>query len=311
MKEKLTIEKIDKYYKNSYLIITTAFLYFFIIILKTIFYNMFNISIENQNQQAKTLINITYQIFAIIMSINFFIKNKNKSLEEYKKYLKTCGIAATTIIIYSLTSLLELSVLYYAKVNVQTMSILAKTIYLISFDILIMTIIAIINHKSLEKDIKDIKKNHKKYFSENFKYYLLALMVMMSANTIINIIQPGIAGNEESVRSIFNQAPIYMFFQAVIFAPFTEEMIFRKSIRRIIKDNLTFIITSGLIFGGLHVVGNINTFVDVLYLIPYSAPGIAFAYILTKTDNVLVPMGFHFMHNGIMMSLQIILLFFT
>jgi len=311
MKEKITNEKIEKYYKNAYLIITTIFLYLFIIIFKTMFYNLFNISLNNLNKQTTLLINITYQIFAIVMSINFFIKNKKSSLEEYKKYLKTCSIAIGTIIVYSLTSILELAVLYYTRVNVQTMTILSKTIYLISFEILIMTIISIINHKSLEKDIKDIKKNHKKYFSENFKYYLIALMVMMSSNLIINMINPGIAGNEEAVRSTFKQAPIYMFFSAVIFAPFTEEMVFRKSIRRIIKDNLTFIITSGLIFGGLHVVGNITTFSDVLYLIPYSAPGIAFAYILTKTDNILVPMGLHFMHNGIMMSLQIILLLFT
>lgn len=311
MKEKITNEKIEKYYKNSYLIITTLFLYLFIIILKAMFYNLFNISLNNLNQQTSLLINITYQIFAIVMAMNFFIKNRKSSLEEYKKYLKTCGIGIGTIIVYSLTSLLELVVLYYARVNVQAMTILSKTIYLVSFEILIMAIIAIINHKTLEKDIKDIKKNHKKYFSENFKYYLLALMVMMTSNLIINLISPGIAGNEETVRSTFKQAPIYMFFSAVLFAPFTEEMVFRKSIRRIIKDNLTFIITSGLIFGGLHVVGNITTFSDVLYLIPYSAPGIAFAYILTKTDNILVPMGLHFMHNGIMMSLQIILLLFT
>lgn len=311
MKEKITNEKIEKYYKNAYLIITTISIYLIIILFKKPFYNLFSLSLNNLNKISKNLINITYQTFAIVMSINFFIKNKNQTLNNSKKYIKTCLIALGTIIIYSLTSVLELIILYYNKVNIETMSITAKTIYLISTKILIISLIALINHKSLEKDIKDIKINHKKYFKNNFKFYLISLMVMMISNLIINIINPGIAGNEQAVRNTFQIAPVYMYFSAVIFAPFTEEMVFRKSIRRIIKNDLTFIITSGLIFGGLHVVGNITTFSDILYLIPYSAPGIAFAYILTKTKNILVPMGIHFMHNGIMMTLQIILLLFT
>ena len=55
---------------------------------------------------------------------------------------------------------------------------------------------------------------------------------------------------------------------------------------------------------------NVNSIVDLLYLIPYSVPGCAFAYILTKTNNIFVPIGFHFLHNGVTMSLQILLLIF-
>ena len=311
MENKITDKKVEKYYKNTYLIISTIGLYFLILILKPIFYNLFDFSLKNMNEIYSKLINITYQIFAITMSINFFIKNKKSTLKQFLGYLKTCRIGALTIIVYSLTSILELAVLYYANVDVKAMTVISKTIYLISFEVLIMAIIALINHESLEKELKDIKKNHKKYYKENFKYYLFALGVMMISNLIINMIQPGIAGNEENVRNTLNYAPVYMFTTAVLFAPFTEEMVFRKSIRNIIKDDLTFIITSGLVFGGLHVVGNITTFADVLYIIPYSAPGIAFAYMLVKTKNIFVPMGIHFMHNGIMMSLQILLLLLT
>lgn len=311
MKNKITNKKTEKYYKNTYLIFSTIGLYLLILILKPMFYNLFNISLKNINEIYSKLINITYQIFAISISINFFIKNKKSTLKQYLSYLKTCKLGILTIIVYFLTSTLELAVLYYTNVNVKTMTILSKTIYLISFEVLIMAIIALINHESLEKEIKDIKKNHKKYYKENFKYYLIALGVMMISNLAINIIQPGIAGNEESIRTTLNYAPVYMFTTAVFFAPFTEEMVFRKSIRHFIKDDLTFIITSGLIFGGIHVAGNITAFTDVLYVIPYSAPGIAFAYMLVKTKNIFVPMGIHFMHNGVMMSLQILLLLLT
>ena len=65
---------------------------------------------------------------------------------------------------------------------------------------------------------------------------------------------------------------------------------------------------SGLIFGGLHVVGNINHWYDLLYLIPYCTPGFIFAYIMSKTNNVFVSMGLHFLHNGMIMSLQVLLI---
>lgn len=301
-------EKINKYYKNVYLYATTIFLYLFIIILKNIFYSLFNINFNNQNNEIKLILNITYQIFAISISINFLIKNLKSSFNEYRKYLKNCLIAATTIIIYALTPFLELIVLYFARVNYSLMNITFKTIYFISFEILIMSIIALINNKLLSEKIKDFKINFKKYLKENIKYYIFSILVMIISNLFINVLNNGIASNEESIHNTIKLAPIYMFFSAVIFAPFIEEIIFRLSIRRIIKNDLVFIITSGLVFGGMHVIGDIKSFVDILYIIPYSAPGIAFALMLKKTDNILVPMSIHFTHNLILMTLQCIIL---
>lgn len=301
-------EKINKYYKNVYLYATTIFLYLFIIILKNIFYSLFNINFNNQNNEIKLILNITYQIFAISISINFLIKNLKSSFNEYRKYLKNCLIAATTIIIYALTPFLELIVLYFARVNYSLMNITFKTIYFISFEILIMSIIALINNKLLSEKIKDFKINFKKYLKENIKYYIFSILVMVISNLFINVLNNGIASNEESIHNTIKLAPIYMFFSAVIFAPFIEEIIFRLSIRRIIKNDLVFIITSGLVFGGMHVIGDIKSFVDILYIIPYSAPGIAFALMLKKTNNILVPMSIHFTHNLILMTLQCIIL---
>lgn len=301
-------EKINKYYKNVYLYATTIFLYLFIIILKNIFYSLFNINFNNQNNEIKLILNITYQIFAISISINFLIKNLKSSFNEYRKYLKNCLIAATTIIIYALTPFLELIVLYFARINYSLMNITFKTIYFISFEILIMSIIALINNKLLSEKIKDFKINFKKYLKENIKYYIFSILVMIISNLFINVLNNGIASNEESIHNTIKLAPIYMFFSAVIFAPFIEEIIFRLSIRRIIKNDLVFIITSGLVFGGMHVIGDIKSFVDILYIIPYSAPGIAFALMLKKTNNILVPMSIHFTHNLILMTLQCIIL---
>ena len=52
---------------------------------------------------------------------------------------------------------------------------------------------------------------------------------------------------------------------------------------------------------------SISTTLDLFYIIPYSALGVVFALMLYKTDNIFVSMGFHFMHNGILMAIQLML----
>lgn len=307
--KKITTEKIDKYYNKTCLGVSALGIFMIILIFKNIYLHLYNIRLENFTTKEQLIANLTYIIFGIIITILFIFKHKNDTLDELKKYLKIAGIGLATILVYCATTILELTVLYYTKVDVSNMSITAKTIYLISCETLIMSIIAIINHKKIEENLKDIKKNYNEYFKTHLKTYILALIIMLISNLLINLLTHGIAGNEESIRGILNKAPVYMFFSAVFFAPFTEEMVFRLSIKRIITNKKAFIIASGLIFGGLHVIGNINSIYDILYIIPYATPGIAFAYMLDKTDNIFVPMGIHFLHNGLLMTLQAILLF--
>ena len=307
--DNMNLEKINKCEKKIYMLITTIALYLFISIFKNIYFGLYTIKFSELTQKEQLIGTLVYQIFAIAISILFLVKNKNKTLEEFKKYLKIAGIGIATIIIYSSTSLIELGILYYSKIDVSKMSILAKSIYLILCETLIITIIAIINKQKLKENFKDIKKNYNQYFTKYLKLYALALLIMIISNIFINNLTKTIPGNEETIRQTITKAPLYMFFSAVFFAPFTEEMVFRNSIKNIINSKYAFIITSGLIFGGLHVIGNINTLYDLLYIIPYSTPGIAFAYMLYKTDNIFVPMGIHFLHNGLLMTLQIILLF--
>jgi len=112
------------------------------------------------------------------------------------------------------------------------------------------------------------------------------------------------SGNEQAVRDMLVKSPIYAYFSGVIFAPVAEELIFRRGLRNIFRNDTIFILISGLIFGGLHIITGYSGVLDLLYLIPYCTPGIVFAYILTKTDNVLIPISIHFMHNGILIALQ-------
>ncbi len=306
--KKLTNKQIDKTYKNTYLIILTLTIYAFIIIFKVPYFKLYGVDINNLDIIEKQIGTITYLIFATSVSLSFFIKHMKDTITELKKYTNSFIIGISTIFIYMLEPFLKLVILILEKININDLTKTSKTIYLILFEIMIISIITLINNKKLKEDFKKFKKNWKKYFETYLPYYILSLVIMIISNIIINKLTGSIAGNEQSIQESLIKYPLYIFIQAAFIAPFIEEMVFRQSIRNIITDNTTFIIISGLIFGGLHVIGNIHSIFDILYIIPYGTPGIVFAYILTKTDNIFVPISIHFIHNFLLVTLQIILL---
>jgi len=185
-------------------------------------------------------------------------------------------------------------------------------IYNVVWEVIFILLIILIFKKEIQTAWTDMKKNHISYFKKYFKYYIIALIVMMVSNAYIFMINGGnIAGNESNVRDMFAVAPIYTYISAVILAPILEELVFRLSLKNVLGNNWLFIISSGLIFGGLHIISSYTGPMDLLYLIPYGSFGVAFGYILVKTQNIFVSMGFHFMHNGIIMALQIFTLLFS
>ena len=229
-----------------------------------------------------------------------------------KKNTKLALIGVLGIFTYFFMDYIEPLFFQLADINLNNIPKIIVVIYQIIYEILIVSLLMLIFHKKLSHDFKDILVNHQKYFSNSLKYYLIGIFIMFISNSIIIFIfNSGIAGNEENVRALFKVHPIYMYISSVLLAPITEELVFRQSIRNIFGRNLYFVLASGLIFGGLHIISNINGITSILYLIPYSSLGIAFSYMLYKTDNIFVSTGFHILHNAILINYQFILLLFS
>ena len=134
---------------------------------------------------------------------------------------------------------------------------------------------------------------------------------MMACNILIQQLGGGISENESTIRDEFKIFPIYVYVSAVLLAPILEEFVFRLSFKAIFKNNYMYIIASGVIFGLLHLLGMKIDNLFPLYLLSYCSSGISFAYMMAKSNNIFVSTGFHFMHNGLIMALQIFLLIFT
>lgn len=231
---------------------------------------------------------------------------------KIKNYIKNAALGFLCLFMYFFIPSLELYFLKVFNIDYDTMPLTLKVIYLITWEIITICLIMFTLNKKVIKDIKDMKKNHKSYFKKYLKFYLIALGIMIISNLLINsFVTKGIASNEETLRNMFKISPIYIFFSSVIYAPIVEELVFRQGLRNIIPQKALFIFISGIVFGGLHILSGNPTLVDLLYLIPYCAPGFAFAYILSDSDNICISTSLHFMHNGVLISLQFLLLIFS
>lgn len=191
------------------------------------------------------------------------------------------------------------------------LSAIPKIIVYLFADILIFFVLCFIYRKSIKKEFLIFKSDWKKYLENNIQYWVIGLILMSLFNLIIsNIISKEIPENEQLIRLMFKDMPIYVFLSVLLFAPFTEELIYRKSLRNVFKNDKIFIVFSGILFGLAHVVYSYKELWDFLYIIPYGALGSSFAYMYIRTKTIFVPISFHFIHNflSIVMTLIVSLL---
>ena len=136
------------------------------------------------------------------------------------------------------------------------------------------------------------------------------------------------ASNQEAIMQMFNSplAMFLMFFVIVIMAPIVEELIFRKSIFKLIKNQNLALIVSSLIFGSLHVIsGTIiaatlllqgdGTYLDVIlelvFIIQYSLAGLGFGIAYIKSGkNVCSTIFSHMLNNGLSYIMMVLMILF-
>lgn len=201
-------------------------------------------------------------------------------------------------LLYLLYSDIIIIILTKLGVNIKILPNNLKIAIMFLINLSLMIMLFIFYRKSIKENFKDFKSNFKTYIKDNFKYYVIGLLVMIISNIIISFFVEGNSTNETLIREYISIMPIYMIFSSCIYAPFTEEMVFRKSLRNCFNNKVLYILLSGLIFGSMHLL-SASSLVELVFLIPYSSLGCVFAYMYYKTNNIFVPMTFHMLHNTI------------
>ena len=115
--------------------------------------------------------------------------------------------------------------------------------------------------------------------------------------------------NQEANITMLKTIPIAEILIAVLFAPITEELVFRKSLNKFTNNPHIYAFTTGLLFAAIHLISSIksiNDLIMIIHIIPYSAVGIAFGYAYKKTNNIYGTIVLHSIHNAISLLIIII-----
>ena len=230
---------------------------------------------------------------------------------EKNKDLKNALTGTFVIILYSIFTDLLISLLKVFNINYNNFNTISKCVFVALSEIILTLIIILIYKNDFIPNFKDFIKIIKSYFDKYIKYWFLTLGLMIMSNLIITLFTTSeISNNQEMIVEAFKKLPIYTIIVTIVVAPFLEELVFRMSFRKIFAhSNILFIFFSGFIFGGLHVITSLTSLNNLLFIIPYSIPGFMFAYLYTKSNNIMVPIMLHFIHNSVMMLMQLIVIF--
>ena len=232
-------------------------------------------------------------------------------MEKVKNYITNSLIGVTIVLFYFYFNDILLLFLNYIGIKPSNFSIINQVIYLLSVTIFMLCTMILIYHKELKKDFINFKNNFKEYFSKYNKYWLIMIFLMTISSGFVSIFTNGISQNETLIRNTMKSNIPYFIYTCIscsIIAPIMEEIVFRKSIKKIIPTKYLFIIISGLLFGSMHVLGLVENPFDYLYILPYSIPGFVLAYTYEKSNNIFVPIGIHFFHNTVLLIIQIFLM---
>lgn len=227
------------------------------------------------------------------------MKDKDKTL------IKNIGKALITFILFYYSSLFQLIPILLFNIDLNNLSGSMNVMLSAFSSCILFFVLFMLWRKDLTKEWKIFRKNLVDNLDTGCKWWAVGLAIMMVSNLIINSLTSGIAGNEETVQSMISSLPWLMLINAGILAPLNEELIFRKSFKNVFKNKWLFVLSSGFVFGLMHVLGNVSNWVDVLYIIPYGALGGAFAMSYYKTDTVFTPIAFHMFHNIVLVLVSI------
>ena len=225
-----------------------------------------------------------------------------KNLKKYK--IKEWLIFLGILLIFLYIDYLVVALYYMNGHDLFNLKFVDKLVILFSKYLILIILFLAKDFKYLKDKWKDFIKNFKKYTKIAFKNWFIGFLIMIISNIIISYFIKGVGENESAVQDMIHNIPIVAFMLTTIFAPFIEEMVFRKTLKDAVSNKTLYMILTGLIFGFIHTQIDVNI-LEILLIIPYGALGFMFAKILNETDNVYPAIMVHMFHNGMLTLLAI------
>ena len=229
------------------------------------------------------------------------MKNNIKSYLNNDKFINIFLVLSLFIIYMLFTQFIGgLITKLFNNLNVNV-----KLIIVLLSDLLLICLICFIFRKSLKNNLKTLKKDLSDNVVKFFVLYFFGILFMILFNMYMILIFKSTSSNEINVQKLLKIYPLYVAISSCIYAPFMEEMIFRKGLRKCINNKYLYVILSGLLFGFMHCLG-VKEMYQYLFIIPYATMGCIFAHYYYKTNNILIPILFHVFHNFITLIVSIL-----
>ena len=234
---------------------------------------------------------------------------ENIEKNKYEDIIKYIIKGIIVFLIFHYSYLFQYIPIILFKYDISAYNDTLKVILSCFSNFILMFIFYFIYRKDLKRDWKKFKENIWENMDIGFLAWFIGLFIMFTSNTIITyFLKGGTAGNEQAVQSMIHSLPVLMIINAGLLSPFNEEIAFRKTTKDIFKNMYVFVFLSFIFFGGAHVIGNIHSITDWLFIIPYGSLGAAFAYAYYKTDTIFTSMALHMFHNTVLVFMSILLM---
>ena len=179
---------------------------------------------------------------------------------------------------------------YFIYVNCFT-SLLGNNVSTIFVaDLLFLVMMVILYKDSIIKSFDTLKKKKiGKEIGISIWYAFVLLICYMVVGMILMEIFPEMEsfdGNTTAIYSIYSLDTIYTIFKTLIFAAVAEELLFKESIRSIIKPNVLYVLISSVIYAFVNIMYNdLSLTITWLNMIPYLVFAILLNIIYVKNDN--------------------------
>lgn len=160
------------------------------------------------------------------------------------------------------------------------------------------------NKSNINKGIKSLRNDIKKHYKRIIIYSIITLI----AYSIVSIILGYFLENVITEETVADSNVIRVVINLLIWAPLTEELIFRCSLKKDVKNNTIFMLISPLLFAGVHVLGNGLNLITVISSIPYIVIGIYLSLLYIKIDNIIINILMHLLINviGVVMIISML-----
>lgn len=184
---------------------------------------------------------------------------------------------------------------------------------LISFiaDVLFLIGIVAVYKDDLKKSILDYYKSNK--FGKRLLNIVIWVAIIFSVNLIggilTEILFPNISFDDNTIAiySLANLSTLYTLFKVFIFSTFAEELVFKKSIRNVVENNVLFIILSSFLYAFMNIaIYQISVVSVVDFIQSFIFSSILCTVFIKNKDNSFMIMVIKFFYNLIPLTILLL-----